>query len=144
MGKKSRVSLEIRKSTEESKLDPTVPRLPPRPSSEEYKSTGDNDLFDNPMVRAASSALSDEDKERYKRLGEALYADVDFETCKSLNNIPAPFVEAVQYLELQLNSGLHPSMLEDNDKILLKDAYGAEWYKKWGYIEADLTDIVTF
>ena len=51
--------------------------------------------------------------------------------------------EAVAYIETSLRSGLHPSMLEDNEKALLKETYGNEWYHRWGYIEKDLDDIVT-
>jgi hypothetical protein len=34
-------------------------------------------------------------------------------------------------------------MLEPEDKKLLEEVYGSEWYKKWGYVEGDLTEIVT-
>ena len=53
-------------------------------------------------------------------------------------------LEALAYVESQLNSGLHPSMLEKNEKALLKDAYGDEWYTKWEYVYEDLKNIVTF
>jgi len=51
--------------------------------------------------------------------------------------------EAVAYIESSLKSGLHPSMLEENEKALLQDNYGDEWYKRWGYVEEDLNTIVT-
>lgn len=101
-----------------------------------------DDLFDNPMVRAAMAAMSDEDKEKYRILGEHMYKDVDFEK-NTVNTIPEPMAEAVAYVEMQLKSGIHPSFLEDNEKYLLEDVYGKEWYTKWGYIEADLLEIVT-
>ena len=34
-------------------------------------------------------------------------------------------------------------MLEENEKALMKETYGDEWYKEWGYVEEDLIDIVT-
>jgi len=40
-----------------------------------------------------------------------------------------------------LKSGLHPSMLDENEKILLKEALGDKWYEKYGYVEQDLTMI---
>lgn len=103
----------------------------------------DMDLFDNPMVRAASAAMSDEDKAKYKQIGEEMYGNMDFENSQVLDNTPAPMMEAVAYVEEQLKSGLHPSMMEDNEKALLADIYGNKWYEKWGYVEGDLTDIVT-
>ena len=99
-----------------------------------------SDLFDNPMTRAATLALSEKDKEKYKKIGDHLYGRINFEDGQSLS---PPIEEAIAYIETSLMSGLHPSMLEENEKALLKDSYGDEWYKRWGYIEEDLNDIVT-
>ena len=101
------------------------------------------DLFDNPMVRAADAAMSDEEKEHYRRIGEEMYGPLDFETSNVLNNMPEPMTEAVAYVEIQIRSGLHPSMMEDNEKMLLEEAYGKNWYTKWGFVEQDLTEIYT-
>jgi len=103
----------------------------------------DNDLFNNPMTRAAVAAMSDEEKHRYAEIGKELYGHMNFEDAKVLNNTPAPMAEAAAYVESQLQAGLHPSMMEDNEKALMVDLYGEEWYKKWGYVEGDLTDIIT-
>jgi hypothetical protein len=51
--------------------------------------------------------------------------------------------EAGAYISEQLKSGLHPSMMEDDEKRLMEELFGKEWYTKWGYVEGDLTDIVT-
>lgn len=99
-----------------------------------------SDLFDNPMTRAAMLALSEKDKEKYKTIGDHLYGRINFEDGQSLYPL---MEEAVAYIETSLMSGLHPSMLEENEKALLKDSYGDEWYKRWGYVEEDLNDIVT-
>jgi hypothetical protein len=127
----------------QASLDPSIPRLPPRVTSKEYKHQGMMDLFENPMTKAAMSALSEEDKEKYRIIGEHLYGNTNFENEQSVNSMPTSMTEAVAYLESQLNSGLHPSILEENEKSLLEDAYGKEWYKRWGYVFEDLTDIVT-
>jgi len=100
-------------------------------------------LFNNPMIDAALKALSPEDLEKYKAIGEAMYGSVDFQDSKILNNTPAPMYEAAAYIKEQLKSGLHPSMMDDDEKRLMVELFGEEWYKDWGYIEADLTDIVT-
>ena len=113
------------------------------PTKEEQKPIIDNDLFDNPMVRSAMAALSEEDKKKYKMIGDHLYGRINFEDEQSLNNMPPSMAEAVAYIETCMRSGLHPSMLEDNERALLKENYGEEWYKKWGYVEQDLTEIVT-
>lgn len=100
------------------------------------------DLFDNPMVTAAKKSMSPRSQERYRKLGESMYGGINF-TDSKVDNRPAPMVEALAYVEESLKSGLHPSMLEDNEKAILVDAYGEEWYKNWGYIEEDLDSIVT-
>lgn len=102
----------------------------------------DYDLFDNPMVTAAKEAMSPEDLERYKKIGEEMYKNVDFEQSKILNNMEPPFAEATAYLSEQLKSGLHPSVLADNEKQILENTLGKEWYKKWGYNVEDLSEIL--
>jgi hypothetical protein len=103
----------------------------------------ENTLWNNPMVNSAMKAMSPEELQRYKAIGEAMYGNIDFEGSKVLNNLPPPMEEAVAYISESLKSGLHPSMLDDNEVALLKDVFGDQWYKKWDYIEEDLKEIVT-
>lgn len=91
------------------------------------------DLFDNPMINAARKALSEEDKKRYETIGKEMYNTIDFETSKVLNNMPPPMQEAVLYVEEGLKSGLLPKDLEDDEKVLMKEAYGEKWYVRFGY-----------
>ena len=119
----------------------TTPRL--SGVEQPYVPTG-NDLFDNPMVRAAKNALSEEDKEKYKIIGEHLYGRMDFESGESTDSVPPPILDALAYITNELKAGLHPSFMEEDEKALLQNAYGDEWYKKWGYIKEDLENIVTF
>jgi hypothetical protein len=110
---------------------------------QQNRSYDQNNIFENQMIKSAISALSEEDKKRYKMIGDHLYGRINFEDCQSLNNMPPSMAEAVAYLETQLQAGLHPSMLDENEKALLLDRYGDEWYKEWGYIKEDLLDIIT-
>lgn len=112
-------------------------------SKEEKVVLNDNDLFDNPMTRSALAAMSDDEKRRYKEIGQEMYGHMNFEDAKVLNNIPAPMEEALAYIHEQLKSGLHPSALDDNEKAFLADSEGEEWYKKWGYVKEDLDEIKT-
>ena len=95
------------------------------------------------MVRAAMAAMSEEDKEKYRIIGEQLYNGVDFEKSQISENLSPEMIEAIAYIETQLKSGLHPSMMKEKEHRLLKEAYGDNWYTKWGYIEEDLKDIIT-
>lgn len=97
-------------------------------------------LFNNPLTKAAMSALTDEEKERLKIIGEEIYKDIDYQNGKV--NSP-PMEEAAAYIYSQINSGMHPSLLDEDEKILMSDAYGDEWYKRWGYVSEDLNTITT-
>lgn len=104
--------------------------------------TSRNDLFDNPMVTAAKKAMSPQELEYFEKIGKSLYGSIDFEK-NQLDNIQPPMIEALAYIEESIKSGQHISTLEDNEKAILADAYGNNWFKKFGYIEADLNKIVT-
>ena len=95
------------------------------------------DLFDNPMTRAAHAALSDEDKKRYKEIGKKMY-NINFEKSSMVDIIPQQMKTALFYIEKQLQSGLHPSDLDEHETAILIDSYGNDWYKKWNYNTKDL------
>ena len=105
--------------------------------------SNDNDLFDNPMVRAARASMDPKEQERYRVLGEQMFGSVDFVTATSLDNQVPPFDEAAAYISVQLRSGLHPSLLENSEKEVMRSVYGDTWYKNWGYVERDLNEIFT-
>ena len=33
--------------------------------------------------------------------------------------------------------------VEENEKEILKDAFGVKWYERWGFVEKDLYEIFT-
>ena len=72
-----------------------------------------------------------------------MYNCVDFEKNEILN-IDNSLKESGKYIYLQVRSGLHPSYLEDNERDIMSDVYGKEWYKIFGYNERDLTEIITY
>jgi hypothetical protein len=100
-----------------------------------------NSLFDNPMVTAAKKSMTPEMLDHYKQIGEEMYGNIDFETDTVLNNMPPPMSEAVAYIEISIRSGQHISTLEPNEKMLLEDAFGSEWYTRYGYSKEDLDNI---
>lgn len=102
-----------------------------------------DDLFNNPMVRSAKASMTVEEIEQYKKIGEQMYGNMDFKDTRYLIDPNAKMNEARVCLESQIRSGLHPSDMEDNEKAVLMDAYGDKWYEKWGFVDGDLTDIVT-
>jgi hypothetical protein len=104
---------------------------------------GDYDLFNNPMVNNARSAMSKEDLERYEDWGHAVFDDIDYETA-SVTKYPPPMLNALSYIEESLKSGQHPSTLNIDEINILNEMRGKEWYKNWGYEEEDLVEVKNF
>lgn len=104
-------------------------------------------LWNNPMVTAAKNAMSPEDIEKYNKLGESMFKDIDFVKAEvageSSGSFPEYVKDAIAYIYESLKSGLHPSMLSKEEITVLENFDGEEWYKKWGYEKGDLSDIVT-
>ena len=101
------------------------------------KPTGD--LFDNPMVRSAYKAMTPEQRDSYKAKGEDLYGNFDFENETIENSLRDASVEISE----QLKAGMHPSFLDENEKTIMEEVFGKEWFKKWGYKKEDLFEIIT-
>lgn len=101
--------------------------------------TNENNLFNNPLVDSIRKALSPEDIEKYAKLGESMYKDIDFEN----GTINHCIDDALKKLEISLRSGLHPSMLNKDEKILLSSEIGEKWYENYGYTKEDLDNFYT-
>jgi hypothetical protein len=105
----------------------------------------ENDLFNNPMVDSALAAMSPEDVEKYQKAGEYMHETVDFVNADGKKETaPAAMMNGVMYILDSLRSGQHISTLESNEKRLLKETYGDEWYSVLGYTKEDVTNMVTF
>ena len=99
--------------------------------------------FNNPMIENAQKSMTNEQKEHYKRIGEEMYNNIDFEKGEILTNIDNSIKESGKYIYIQVRSGLHPSYLEENEKEIMTQVYGKEWYKEFGYNEKDLSEVNT-
>ena len=97
-------------------------------------------LFSNPMVDNALKALSPEQLAGYKKIGEQLYGSIDFEDSKIINNMPPPMAESVAYVEEGIKSGLLPADLDENEVILLTNAFGEEWYLRYGFSKEEVPE----
>ena len=108
------------------------------------KSSENNSLYDNPMVESARQNMTKEQLEAYKSQGESMYNSIDFvDNNGKSRNAPEELLDAVSYIINSINSGMHISYLEENEKFLLEDVLGKEWYTKFGYVQKDLYEIVT-
>ena len=78
-----------------------------------------SDLWNNPMVNNALKAMSKEDLEKYKKIGEQLYGNINFQDSTVINQLTEPVEEAIAYVEEGLKSGLLPEDLEENEEYSL-------------------------
>ena len=101
------------------------------------------DLFNNPMVKSAMSGMSLEEREHYKLIGKEMYGSINFEDNQIMNNLPPPMKEAAAYIERSIKDGQHISFLEKEEKQLMQEVHGVEWYKRYGFVKDDLEKIVT-
>jgi hypothetical protein len=108
------------------------------------KSSENNSLYDNPMVESARQNMTTEQIEAYKSQGESMYNSIDFvDNNGKSRNAPEELLDAASYIINSINSGMHISYLEENERLLLEDVLGKEWYTNFGYVQEDLYEIVT-
>ena len=106
----------------------------PEENKDPFNVNGEN-LWNNPMVKNAMKAMTPEQLESYRIMGENLYGDMNFD------NLEYHVDNTAAYLMSLLKSGIHPSYLDENDKEILNQKIGKEWYKQFGFTENDLKQI---
>jgi len=99
------------------------------------------DLFNNDMVTNALKSMSPEDIANYKKIGEAMYGGINFVDNKVLNDLPPPVAESLAYVEVGLNSGLHPKDMSEDEIALMVNTYGDKWYEKYGYTKDEVPEV---
>jgi hypothetical protein len=91
----------------------------------------------------AVAGLTDMEKREFKKLGKELYGNGNFSGSELIDIDEDPPEEVAAFVTRQLEDGCHPSFLSEGEVSVLEMNYGSEWYLKWGYVEGDLTGIVT-
>ena len=81
--------------------------------------------IDPNFLKQAYNSLSDEDKEKYKQIGEYMYGDMS----KMINGYD-PLESYIAYVVSGLKSGLKFCDIEEDEKHALKAYYGKDWKKK--------------
>lgn len=92
-------------------------------------------LFDNQMFQEMKNSLSPEEQKKYEQYGKYMYEDMDQVT---ENGDMKAAIDTVSQIKLMLESGMHPSFLEKEEKEFLKNYLGEKWYESFGYLENDL------
>ena len=98
----------------------------------------ENDLFDNPHIDQLKKIIPMEYQEKQSKAGEGLFK-FNFE--KGMVETPEIIDEITEQIKFMLQSGMHPSYLNYDEKDFLKTKYGDEWYKKFGIDPMDLNRI---
>ena len=95
-------------------------------------------MFNSQMFQNMLKNLSDEDKEKYRKIGEYMYNTVDYENNEILNKVKTPTEEILGYIELALQSGISLEDLEPEERQYMKDQFGNNWYEKYGFTLEDI------
>lgn len=97
------------------------------------------DLFNNPMVEAAKKAMSPEQIEEYKRIGEYMYKNDVYRVMEVGSKVKKPEkTELIMYATQALNSGGSPNDLSNEELVTLIDVYGDKWYERFGFEESEV------
>lgn len=88
--------------------------------------------------------LTEEQKENYDRLAEKFHQSFDVEQghSRSHNVKEIALEECLAYLVESLKSGLHPKHTTVEERGLLESAYGASWYRAFGFEPNELEEEV--
>ena len=98
------------------------------------------DIWNNPMVNNALKSMTKEQIEEYKKVGEYMYNNINFEDNKIINSLDPPIEESVAYIEEGIKSGLLPQDLTENEVAVLHKAYGEKWYEIYGFKKDDVPE----
>lgn len=102
------------------------------------------DLFNNPMIDSAKRALSPEQMEEYKKIGEYMYSDDKFKQVEHANKISSSQPDLLFYAEKALKSGLNPKELTQPEIQALYEKYGEKWYEQFDLCKDDILDTLVF
>lgn len=97
------------------------------------------EFFDNPMVNSAKKALTTEQQEEYKKIGEYMYNNQNFNFVETthINNKPT-VSDLASYAMEAIKAGGHPRDLSEDELQSLKQVYGPKWFEKFDYTEEDI------
>lgn len=108
------------------------------------------DIFNNPQIKQAKASLPPEMVEQYEQIGKNIWNQMErSESILTANGenvdftgqgLPPPVEEAAAHISEALKSGMHASLLDEDEKNVMKECFGDQWYTKWGWTDEDMTN----
>jgi hypothetical protein len=96
-------------------------------------------IIDNPAILMAKKALTPEQQEEYKKMGEYMYNTEVYKTIETGSKIKDPETKDIlAYAVEGLKSGLNPFDLSEKELRAIIEIYGDFWYIKFGYEENEV------
>jgi hypothetical protein len=96
------------------------------------------DLFDNPMVQSAKRAMTQEQLDEYKRIGEYMYNNKNYVEVETAKKSPPTTQELAMYAYEFIKAGGDPKDISDEELNALFQIKGKEWYKDFGFDKEDV------
>jgi len=95
-------------------------------------------LFNNPMVDIAMKALTQEQKDEYKKIGDYMFSTDYNQRQNQRQTQDENDINILKYAEEGLKAGMDPLDLTDKEIQVLTDMRGIRWYEKYGYDENEV------
>jgi hypothetical protein len=111
------------------------------------------DIFSNPQIQRAKESLTPQMRAQYEQLGESIWSQMEASqmsisnsTGENVNftgeNLPPPVEEAAAHIAEALKSGMHPSLLDEDEKKVMTECFGTTWWRKWDYQDDEMKQTV--
>ena len=84
----------------------------------------DKSLWNDPKIDETIKRMGPEQTYKYQKFSESLFDDVEI--------LASSNVDAAAQIHLMLRDGLHPDMLEENERQLYIDTYGLKSLEMYG------------
>jgi len=98
----------------------------------------ETDFFKTNYVDRVLTQLSEEDRVKYKKIGEYMYGTDMFQDNKKLSNLPSSTEDSVLYIKAAIRSGLHPQDLSKNELQFMNQTVGDDWGDEFGFSSDDV------
>jgi hypothetical protein len=102
-----------------------------------------SNILDDTMVNIARNALTPEQAEEYKKVGEFMYNDNTFRQISMGPTIkPSTSIDYIATATESLKAGLDPKDLSRSELQALIEVYGERWFEKFEISEQDAKEVL--